>query len=145
MDFGDRGLAQAPMFWDTVRVGNGAFVVIGVAPKGFGLDRFLHEDFYLPIESYGATLGNNPLEDRGKRFLTVRGRLARGTTLARAQAELTNLAARLAQDFPAANQGRRAIVLTELASRMRTDRSMPALSAMFLWWVRWYWELRAPM
>jgi len=115
-----------------IRIGTATFVIIGVAPKGFGLDRFLHEDFYIPIEAYGAGLGANPLTDRAKRFLTVYGRLARGFTAAEAQAEVRGHAARLAAEYPDTNRGRRAVVLTELGARLRSDRTMPALSGMFL-------------
>ncbi|HXR10604.1 MAG TPA: ABC transporter permease, partial [Candidatus Acidoferrales bacterium] len=36
-----------------LRVGANLYTVIGIAPENFGLDRFLHEDLYIPIRSYG--------------------------------------------------------------------------------------------
>jgi putative ABC transport system permease protein len=40
----------------TILLGGSAFTVIGVAPKGFGLDRFAHEDFYVPMGAVSECL-----------------------------------------------------------------------------------------
>src|SRR5260221_234415 len=63
----------------SITIAGAPYSVIGIAPRGFGLDRFLHEDFYVPVEAYAANLSvnrnraadRNPLHDRSKRFLAV--------------------------------------------------------------------------
>ncbi len=76
------------------------FVIIGVLPPDYrSLDRI---DIMLPI---GVWATNNPSatarEDRGDS--TVVGRLAQGAPLAQARAEMEGIAARLAKEYPAAN------------------------------------------
>ena len=118
-----------------IRVGGAAFTVIGVAPEGFGLDRFLHEDFYVPMGVYRVGLlpsTGRPLEDRAKRYLSVYGRLARGATLEQARAELTALAARLENAHPETDRGRRAVVFTEFQARLLGDRTMPVMAGLAL-------------
>ena len=133
----------AHRFWEThygavgqsIRIGGTPFLVIGVAAKDFGLDRFMHEDFYIPMEVYGTgllpTVGH-PLEDRSRRYLTVYGRRARGVGLPQAQAELNTIAGRLEAEHPETNRARRLAALTELASRMRAGPTLPALAALLI-------------
>jgi len=123
-----------------ITIAGAPYTVIGVAPRGFGLDRFLHEDFYVPVEAYAANLatGENPLHDRGRRFLSVYGRLAasdamaKAASVAQAQAELAAHSARLADEYPDTNRGRSAVVLTERAARWRSDRNMPWIAVILL-------------
>jgi putative ABC transport system permease protein len=91
----DRGVVGRPITLD----GND-FVIIGVLPPDYrSLDRI---DVMLPV---GVWSTNNPSatarEDRGDS--TVVGRLAEGVPLARARAELEGIAARLAKEYPTAN------------------------------------------
>jgi len=104
----------------TLRVGAELYTVIGVAPENFGLDRFLHEDFYIPIRSYGD---GKILEDRSRRFLTV---FMRGGS----PAEIADIAARLEREHPETNRGRRAVVLDELTTRLRMDKMMTPLAGL---------------
>lgn len=111
---GDRGIVGA-----TVQLGGTPFTVIGIAPAGFGLDRFLHEDFYVPIEVYAAGLlpsTGQPLEERGRRYLSVYGR--RRESIGAAQAELSSLAAHLEAEYPATNRRQKVVVMTELGARL---------------------------
>ena len=105
----------------TLRVGAKLYTIIGVAPEDFGLDRFLHEDLYIPIRSYGD---GKILEDRSRRFLTVH---VRGFN---AGAEVATIAARLEREHPETNRGRRAVVLDELTARLRTDKMMTPLAGL---------------
>jgi predicted permease len=105
----------------TLRVGARLYTVIGIAPENFGLDRFLHEDLYIPIRSYGD---GKILEDRSRRFLTVH---MRGFN---ADAEIAAIAARLEREHPETNRGRRAVVLDELTARLRTDKMMAPLASL---------------
>jgi predicted permease len=104
-----------------LRVGATLYTIIGVAPRNFGLDRFMHEDFYIPIRSYGD---GEILEDRSRRFLNVH---VRG---ANAGPELSAIAARLDKQHPQTNRGRRAVALNELTARLRTDKMMTPLAAL---------------
>ena len=104
----------------TLRVGAMLYTVIGIAPENFGLDRFLHQDLYIPIRSYGD---GRILEDRSRRFLTVHMR--GGST-----AEIVAIAARLEREHPDTNRGRRAVVLDEFTARLRTDKIMMPLASL---------------
>jgi macrolide transport system ATP-binding/permease protein len=108
----------------TIRLNGQPFTIVGVAPPQFtGLSQFLHPALYAPITALtGATAGGSGathlLEDRAGTFLTVRGRLAPGVTLARAQGELTALAQALASTYPDTNRTRTFTVRTELGARI---------------------------
>jgi predicted permease len=117
----------------TLQIGSTPFTVIGVAPSGFGLDRFLREDYYIPIGIYktGRMPGDNgSTAKRTQRFLSVYAR--RAAPLPVVQAELTALSARLEAQYPDADRGRRAVALSEIAARMRSDKTMPAIAAVLL-------------
>jgi predicted permease len=114
-------LAQAP------------FTVIGVAPPGFGLDRFLHEDFYVPIGVYAAGIlpvTGRPLEDRGRRYFSIYAR--RGAPVAAVQADLASIAAQLSREFPLTNHQQKVVVMTELAARLAAAGSMQAVAWILL-------------
>jgi predicted permease len=128
----------------SIRIGGVPFTVLGVAPKDFGLERFVHESFYVPFGAYesGILPNGGALEDGSRRFLTVYGRLAKPTigsglslgsaraesSLLASQAEFSMLASQLEAAYPETNRGRRAIVLTESQARVRADRTMPTLA-----------------
>ncbi len=103
----------------TLRVAGKPYLIVGVAPEHFGLDRFLHEDFYIPIRSYGD---GQILLDRSRRFLTV---YTRG-----AAPELEGIGTRLEREHPQSNRGRRIIAMDELTARVRTDKMMTPLAAL---------------
>lgn len=102
----------------TLRVGAKLYTVIGIAPENFGLDRFLHQDLFIPIRSYGD---GTILEDRSRRFLTVHMRGGNA-------AKIATIAARLEHGHPETNRGRRAVVLDEWTARLRTDRMVAPLA-----------------
>lgn len=119
----------------TIRLGGADFTVIGVARRDFGLDRFLHEDFYVPMGVYAAGLlpsSGKPFEDRARRYLNLYGRLASGASIYQARAEVATVAASLATEYPETNRGRRALVLTEFEARVGVNRTMPALAGLLL-------------
>jgi hypothetical protein len=101
----------------SLRVAGKLYTVIGIAPENFGLDRFLHQDLFLPIRSYGDSM---ILQDRARRFLTVH---VRGEGR-----EIPSVAASLEQEHPDTNRGRRAVVLDELSARIRADHMMLPLA-----------------
>ncbi len=119
----------------TVPLAGMPFTILGVAPPGFGLDRFLHEDFYVPIGAYAAGLlpgGDANLRDRGKRYFSVYARLARGANAMRAQAEMDALARALAAEYPETDSSRSALVLTDREARARGNRMMPVLAGILI-------------
>ena len=108
------------------------FTIIGVAPRGFGLDRFLHEDFYVPTGVYAAGLlpsTGHPLTDRGRRYLSIYARSA--APLGAVQGELSAIAAGLAHEYPDTNRDQKVRVLTEPA-RSETGGNLQAVAWVLL-------------
>jgi predicted permease len=132
--------ADSGVIGRAIRLGGVPFTVVGIAPRNFGLDRFVHESFYVPMGVYEAGFlasNGHPLEDRGRRFLMVYGRLAsddigHGTAIEQARAEFSTLAARLEAEYPETNRGRRTVVVTELEARMGADRTLPAIAMLLI-------------
>jgi len=99
---GDTGIAGR-----NVRINGFAYTIIGVAAQGFtGTERVLSPDLWVPM-SMEAQIepGNYFLEDRRKSNVWVIGRLKAGVSLARAESSLNGIAARLAHDYPKADEG----------------------------------------
>ena len=117
-----------------VRLSGLEFTIIGVAPERFnGMNRYVRTDFYVPLMMWPQLLGNSkerPLEDRNFRRLTVKGRLKAGTSLARAQAELSVIAADLERAYPDTNRNRKLVVQTELQTRIAQSPPDTTLVAM---------------
>jgi predicted permease len=107
-----------------VNLSNTRFTIIGVAPKSFtSLDRFVHEDFYLPlgtVSQFGSRL-KQELEQRDAVALTVYGRLARGRTAQQAQAEFQAIGRNLELAYPDTNRGRSVLAMSEFRSRFVLD------------------------
>jgi putative ABC transport system permease protein len=76
----------------TIQLSGAAYTIIGVMPAGFSYpDRV---ELWRPLAIDPAKL------DRGPHYLRVVGRLKQGVTLAQAQADMSAIAARLAQQYP---------------------------------------------
>jgi putative ABC transport system permease protein len=117
----------------TIRIGGTPFTVLGIAPRSFGLDRFVHESFYVPMGVYESGIlpsNGRPLEDRGRRYLSIYGRLSAGAKLNQARTALVTIGARLEAAYPATNHGRRAILLSESETRAASDHTLPQLVAL---------------
>jgi putative ABC transport system permease protein len=71
-------------------------IVVGIAPFGF--------NFPQGAEIWAPLAADLAREDRGNKGLAVIGRLKPGVTLQQARAELTTIAQRLEQQFPATNR-----------------------------------------
>src|SRR5947199_9719258 len=82
--------------------------IIGVAPEGFyGTFVGWAMKFWVPASMEDTfEAGGYKLEDRGERWIEAYGRLKPGVTLAQAQAEISAVAKRLENDYPATNRGR---------------------------------------
>ena len=91
------------------RILNGLrFTIIGVAPKGFyGTFVGYAFQFWVPASMQPQfSAGVYKLEDRSAQWIEGFVRLKPGVTIARAQAEVSAVAARLENDFPETNRGR---------------------------------------
>jgi len=92
----------------TQRFNSVPFSIIGVAPEGFyGTFVGYAFDFWVPTsmqEKFDAT--GYKLEDRGARWIEGFARLKPGVTLSQAQEEVSAVAKRLENDYPATNRGR---------------------------------------
>jgi predicted permease len=88
----------------TINVGGRLHTVVGVMPEGFTFP--LDHQFWIPLRA-------NPLEYQRLQGpeLSMFGRLAPGTTIAQARAELTAIGARTAADHPDTHAGLRPVVI----------------------------------
>ena len=80
------------------------FTIVGVAPASFtGLDRFLLPSIYVPLGMAQRLNGDaaDPLEDRGRHDLIVKGRFSPGISLGAARAELAVIGTALEREVTA--------------------------------------------
>jgi predicted permease len=83
----------------TLEVAGRTATVVGVMPEGFvGLSQ--EAELWLPLRSAPS----RALESRASRWLSVVGRLAPGTDLARARDEVARVASQLEEEFPDENR-----------------------------------------
>ena len=103
-----------------LRLNGHEFTIVGVAPEGFqGLMTGLAPELWVPIQlaprinassianSGEPTPGMDRLDDRGRQWHWVVGRLAEGATHPQANAEVQTLAQRLTEQYPDSNGNRR--------------------------------------
>jgi putative ABC transport system permease protein len=119
----------------TLRVNGIAAKVIGIAPAAFtGLDRFVRPSIFVPL-GMAQRLDNDrsdPLANRGRRNLVVKGRLAPGFSRRSGQAELATLWSGLEREYPKTNRNRRVAVRTELQRRIQQTPQLLALVKMLM-------------
>ena len=84
---------------NTIQLDAESYTIVGIAPASF---HFPDEtvQLWLPI-----VYNNSQLGDRGNRWLDTYGRLKPGVTLAQARAQMSDLAANLARQYPNDNTG----------------------------------------
>lgn len=92
----------------TISVNNHPFTIIGVAPEGFvGTEVAFAPEFWGPMMMASQIEpGNTWLNERADDNLFVVGRLKPGVTVAQAKADLDNISAQLAKEYPTENTGR---------------------------------------
>ena len=113
-----------------VRLNGTLFTVVGVAPEGFtGTVPSYSPDLWVPVgkveeiepmginDVEGRPTGDSRLEQRGRRFMFVTGRLREGASLAEARAQMGTIAERLAAAYPDSNEERTVVLLP--ASQVR--------------------------
>jgi putative ABC transport system permease protein len=110
--------------------------IVGVAPKGFvGVYPILSVQGYLPMGM--AIIAGNPsdfMTNRQIRNVPVLARLRRGVSVQQAQAVLTVVSQRLAQEYPDAHKELNVQVFPELRSRPNPDpnNTVMVLGGLFL-------------
>ena len=94
----------------TLRINNLVLTIVGVAPPKFiGVNAIFGPDLWIPAAMSEALLPNempNAFTDRNKTVFQGAGRLKPAATQALAQANLTTIAADLAREYRATNEGR---------------------------------------
>ncbi len=133
--FWERQLAANPaVLGRSVHINGTEFTVIGVAPARFlGMNQFVRNDFYVPITTWPRLISDpkaQPLEARDFRAVTIKGRLAPGTTMAQAQSELSVIAKDLERSYPETNRNKVLAVRTELQTRVAQSPPDAMLIAM---------------
>lgn len=107
--------------------------IIGVAPAEFtGIDQFFKPSLFVPLAMSPRLGQENLLEKRDVRWLTVKGRLKPGVTVAQASADLAGIASRLEQIYPGSNRNQGAQVQGEMEMRIRQSPPNAALAVMLL-------------
>jgi predicted permease len=119
----------------SLRLNGILFTIIGVTPESFtGLDRFVRPSIFVPLgmSQRLAAAPMDPLEDRGRHNLVVKGRLNPGSTRESAQPELAAIGATLEREYPKTNHNRRPAVRAELQRRIEQTPQMLALIKMLM-------------
>jgi len=101
--------AAADIIGRQLRINNVVVTVVGVAPQGFiGVNGVVGPDLWLPFAASEQLLPNETriaVNDRSTPLFQGVARVRSGVTLAQAHANIAALAATLAREYPAANEG----------------------------------------
>ena len=135
-DFWQRNYAGAPSaIGSTLRLNGIVFTIVGVTPASFtGLDRFTLPSIFVPLGMAQRLDGEpaDPLQDRGRHDLVVKGRLRAGASQESAQAELATIGASLERAYLKTNRNRHMAVRTELRRRIQQSPQLLALAKMLM-------------
>ena len=126
---------QSAALGGTLRINGMVFTIVGIAPKSFtGLDLHVRPTIYIPLAMSQRleAAAADPLEDRGKHNLIVKGRLTAGATRASAQAELATIGADLEREYPKTNHNRHPAIGTELARRILRTPQLLSMTKMLM-------------
>jgi predicted permease len=133
-----------PVLGKHVTLSSLPYTVVGIAPPGFaGTVPGIVTDFWVPLTMVeklvfsGVQWTSNPnpgrtrLEQRGTRWLFVKGRLAPGRTVEEARAQIQTITARLAATYPDTNEQMKTSVLPAAGIRFHPmlDTYVKAASA----------------
>jgi predicted permease len=125
--------ANPSVVGSTIWINGVPLTIIGIAPQQFtGIDQYVKPSMFVPLAMSPRLSGENMLEKRDLRWLTVKGRLKPGVGIAQASADLTGIANRLEQVYPQSNRNQRVDVETEFQLRVRQSPPNAALVAMLL-------------
>jgi predicted permease len=124
-----------PAMGGTLRLNGIVFTIVGILPRSFiGLERFLLPSIYVPLGMSQRldAAPMDPLADRGRHELAVRGRLNAGVSRASAQAELVAIGRALESEYPKTNHNRHPAVRTELEKRIQQTPQLFAVIKMLM-------------
>jgi predicted permease len=94
--------------------------IVGVASEQFtGVEPLVKPALFVPLAMSPRLGHDNFLEKRDVHWLTVKGRLKRGVSVAQANADLGAIAARLAQLYPQSNGNQKIQVQSQLQFRVK--------------------------
>src|SRR5690606_1107237 len=93
--------AEPSVVGRTISLNGDPYTVVGVMPRGFAHPEDARA--WLPLEARASL--QQQLQARGALWLSVIGRLGPGVEFARAQNEMTSIAAALEEEYPDANDG----------------------------------------
>ena len=126
--------ANPAVVGSTIWINGVPCIVVGVTPRA--VHRHRPDSSSHPCSFRSPCLRVLPettdLEKRDLRWLTVKGRLKPGVSIAQASADLTGIATRLEQMYPKSNRNQRVDVQTEFQMRLRQSPPNAALVAMLL-------------
>ncbi|HSR66686.1 MAG TPA: ABC transporter permease [Acidobacteriota bacterium] len=117
----------------TVSINDRDFQVVGVAPKRFqGLMAGISPALWIPVmmaetiepvgmQDSAPSPGDTIIERRGRRWLTLVGRLAPGASLQQAQTQCSTVMSRLALEYPRSNEGRGAVLFPTSEVRVHPE------------------------
>ena len=126
----DRFAGDPGVVGTTFRINGTPYQVIGVGPADFhGTIAGLSPAVWIPVmmaetvdpiglQDFEPSPGNTIIERRGRRWLSLKGRLLGGVTPHQSEAELDTLMAGLAAAYPRSNGGREATVLPTAGVRI---------------------------
>lgn len=138
---------RADIVGTSIRLSGVPYTVIGIAPPAFvGTMPGLAPEFWVPAvhvdrlavsgptASTGPASGRPRLEQRGARWLFVKGRLAEGATVEQARAQIETIFARLRADHPDTNEKVTSSVvpITSIRFHPMLDGYVRAASAMLM-------------
>jgi hypothetical protein len=113
-DYWQNNLAADPdIIGRTLTLDDIPYLVVGVAPQHFsGHLGFQERRLFLPLGRYAPLRTDSKMRaDRSHEWLSMHGRLAPGVSLAQASAAVAAVTARLAAQYPAANELKAGIVV----------------------------------
>jgi len=131
----------------TLFIKNKPYTVIGVAPEAFnGMMPGVSAELWVPvsmvddvepagqIDVVPSATGTTRLQQRGNRWMFVKGRLREGVTAAQAQAALVPVMAGLAKAFPVSNRERQLTVVPAGNVRFHpdVDKTLRPVSAVLM-------------
>jgi predicted permease len=119
----------------TLRLNGIPFTVVGIMPDSFtGVERFSRPTIFVPLGMSRQLDGGvmDPLEDRERRELVVKSRLAAGVSKESAQAELAAIGAALEREHPKTNRNRRLAIRTEMQRRVQQTPQLLSLVKMLM-------------
>jgi predicted permease len=101
-DFG----ADHKIVGTTIRINKHPYTIVGVTPEGFyGTEKIAQLDIFVPMANELSLDGFSWLDSRSYRNLFSVVRIKDGVTLPQVQAELNNITARIARQYPKEEEG----------------------------------------